>query len=516
MRQMLYVAMCLSAAALVTSTASEAEVVISSKDGKTSIRGTISSFEDGMFTISTSVGPITLDANLVDCSGEECPEIDALDQLVRIAGPQFLLSDLMPDLIRSYAEQTDSKPALPIENGASEPVELFRGDNQLVTFETQTQSPNEAFQALLRGDVEVVLSDRSINEQEIEAFLIEGMGDLSAPSQESIVAQDGIVALVSGENAVKRLSVVELMEIFAGNVTNWAQLGGSDLPINVYLPDDDGTLAETFELTLLEPEFLSVTAAAERLPSLEDIDNAIANDPGGIGITSLSTFKNSKPVELIASCGVPIRSSRFAVKAEDYPFSRRIYMYVADRELPSHAQKFIDHAKERSSRQGLNGSAFLGLDPEVATISDHGHQLAYSLADPVHALEMPSLRAFTQTVFDAERLSVTFRFNEGSSQLDNKSIADAERLLSHMSDDEFEGREVLLIGFTDSIGSGDVNRVLSTRRAQQVLDTIDTLSESGVDRGSIQAMGFGEAYPVACDTTEFGRELNRRVEVWIR
>jgi phosphate transport system substrate-binding protein len=204
------------------------------------------------------------------------------------------------------------------------------------------------------------------------------------------------------------------------------------------------------------------------------------------------------------------------VKAEDYPFSRRIYMYVADRELPSHTQKFIDHAKERSSRQGLNGSAFLGLDPEVATISDHGHQLAYSLADPVHALEMPSLRAFTQTVFDAERLSVTFRFNEGSSQLDNKSIADAERLLSHMSDDDFEGREVLLIGFTDSIGSGDVNRVLSTRRAQQVLDTIDTLSESGVDRGSIQAMGFGEAYPVACDTTEFGRELNRRVEVWIR
>ena len=516
MHQMIYRAMCLSVAALVISTASEAEVVISSKDGKTSIRGTISSFEDGMYTISTSVGTITLDANLVDCAGEECPEIDPLDQLVRIAGPEFLLVDLMPDLFQSYAEQTDSEPAYPIQNGNSEPVELYRRDSRLITFETQTQTPNEAFQALLRGDVEVVLSDRRINEQEIDAFLSEGLGDLSAPNQESIVAQDGIVALVSDQNSVKRLSVVELMEIFAGSVTNWAQLGGSDLPINVYLPDDGGTLAETFELTLLEPEFLSVTSKAQRLPSLQEIDYAIANDPGGIGITSLSTLKNSKLVELVASCGVPIRSHRFAVKAEDYPFSRRIYMYTADRELPSHAKKFVDHAKETSSSLGLNGSALLGLDPEVATISDHGHQLAFSLADPVHAFQMQSLRDFAQTVFDAERLSITFRFNEGSSQLDNKAAADAERLLAHMSDDEFEGREVLLIGFTDSIGSSDINRVLSTRRAEHVLDTIDTLSESGVDRDSIRAMGFGEAYPVACNTTEFGRELNRRVEVWVR
>ena len=516
MHQMLFRAVCFSLAAFVAPTISVAEVVISSKDGRTSIRGTISSFEDGMYTIKTSVGTLTLDANLVNCSGEECPEIDALDQLVRIAGPQFLLSDLMPDLLRSYSEQIDSKPAFPIEDGTSEPVELYKRDHRLVTFETYTQSPSEAFRALLRGDVEVVLSDRRVNEQEIEAFLTQGMGDVSAPSQESIVAQDGIVALVSGQNSVKRLSVVELMEIFAGNVTNWAQLGGSDLPINVYLPDDGGTLAETFELTLLEPEFLSVTAAAKRLPSFRDIDDAIANDPGGIGITSLSTLKNSKPVELVASCGVPIRSHRFAVKAEDYPFSRRIYMYTADRELPSHTKKFVGHAKETSSSRGLNGSALLGLNPEVATISDHGHQLAYSLADPVHALETPSLRDFARTVFDAERLSVTFRFNEGSSQLDNKAAADAERLLAHMSDDEFAGREVLLIGFTDSIGNSDINRTLSTRRAQQVLDTIDTLSESGVDRGSIQAMGFGEAYPVACNTTEFGRELNRRVEVWIR
>lgn len=516
MHQMLYRAMCLSFAALVVSTSSVAEVVISSKDGKTSIRGTISSFEGGMYTLDTSVGTIILDANLVDCTGKECPEIDPLDQLVRIAGPKFLLSDLMPDLFRSYAEQSDSEPAFPIENGTNGPIEFYRGDDRLVTFERRTQTPSEAFQALLKGDVEVVLSDRRVNEQEIDAFLAEGMGDPSTPSQETIVAQDGIVALVSAQNSVKQLSVVELMEIFAGNVTNWAQLGGSDLPIKVYLPDDGGTLAETFELMLLEPEFLSVTAKAVRVPSVKEIDHAIANDPGGIGITSMSTFKSSQTVDLVASCGVPIRSHRFAVKAEDYPFSRRIYMYVADRELPSHTRKFVGHAKETSSRQGLNGSALLGLDLEVATISDHGHQLAFSLADPAHSFQMQGLRDFAQTVFNAERLSVTFRFNEGSSQLDNKAAADAERLLAHMSGNEFEGREVFLIGFTDSIGASDINRILSTRRAQQVLDTIDTLSESGVDRDSIRAMGFGEAYPVACNTSEFGRELNRRVEVWVR
>jgi phosphate transport system substrate-binding protein len=37
-----------------------------------------------------------------------------------------------------------------------------------------------------------------------------------------------------------------------------------------------------------------------------------------------------------------------------------------------------------------------------------------------------------------------------------------------------------------------------------------------LDRINITTTAFGEAMPMACDNTEWGRDVNRRVEIWVR
>jgi phosphate transport system substrate-binding protein len=37
-----------------------------------------------------------------------------------------------------------------------------------------------------------------------------------------------------------------------------------------------------------------------------------------------------------------------------------------------------------------------------------------------------------------------------------------------------------------------------------------------MDRVDISVAAFGEALPMACDDSAWGREVNRRVEVWVR
>ncbi len=71
---------------------------------------------------------------------------------------------------------------------------------------------------------------------------------------------------------------------------------------------------------------------------------------------------------------------------------------------------------------------------------------------------------------------------------------------------------IQIIGHTDSQGSIDSNRDLSTRRAQSVGAY---LISTGVNANRITSSGMGEQSPVANNATAAGRAINRRVEVII-
>jgi outer membrane protein OmpA-like peptidoglycan-associated protein len=74
------------------------------------------------------------------------------------------------------------------------------------------------------------------------------------------------------------------------------------------------------------------------------------------------------------------------------------------------------------------------------------------------------------------------------------------------------GLKLSVEGYTDSIGSDEVNQTLSQKRADTVRDY---LIQQGVDASSITATGFGKSNPVASNDTDQGRQQNRRVEIII-
>jgi outer membrane protein OmpA-like peptidoglycan-associated protein len=72
------------------------------------------------------------------------------------------------------------------------------------------------------------------------------------------------------------------------------------------------------------------------------------------------------------------------------------------------------------------------------------------------------------------------------------------------------GLKMQVEGHTDSVGSEDYNQRLSQNRA----DSVRTyLVAQGIPSGSVGTAGFGESQPVASNTTEAGRQQNRRVEL---
>jgi outer membrane protein OmpA-like peptidoglycan-associated protein len=70
--------------------------------------------------------------------------------------------------------------------------------------------------------------------------------------------------------------------------------------------------------------------------------------------------------------------------------------------------------------------------------------------------------------------------------------------------------KVQVEGYTDSIGSEPYNQKLSENRANAVHDF---LIQNGVPAANVTATGYGEADPVADNSTAAGRAQNRRVNL---
>ena len=101
-------------------------------------------------------------------------------------------------------------------------------------------------------------------------------------------------------------------------------------------------------------------------------------------------------------------------------------------------------------------------------------------------------------------------FATGKSELKSGASANLDRITAFMS--EYPKRTAAIEGFTDSMGSDDMNQSLSERRANAVKNY---LVNQGVSSARLTASGRGENSPIADNDSAAGRQQNRRVEVVI-
>ncbi|MFO0494187.1 MAG: OmpA family protein, partial [Flavobacteriia bacterium] len=102
-------------------------------------------------------------------------------------------------------------------------------------------------------------------------------------------------------------------------------------------------------------------------------------------------------------------------------------------------------------------------------------------------------------------------FDLGKSVLRPESNAELDRLVKLMKD--VPGLKIEISGHTDNTGSATINESLSQSRADAV---VQYLTSKGITANRLTAKGYGSSKPVATNTTDDGRQQNRRTEFEIK
>jgi phosphate transport system substrate-binding protein len=491
-------------------------VTLRSSDGSVTISGPLIRFDGKAYTIRRGAnGELSLPVSEFSCISESCPDPNAFG----IHGSNTIGAELMPRLIEGYAKSLGAR--VRISNGAAPDVadiKVFRDDGKnLATVDLQAHGSGTATPGLTSRKALIGMASRALNAGELEQLAQQGFGDMRSAENEHVVGLDGIVVIVSPRNPVAKLSLQQLQGIFSGAISDWSQVGGTAGKINVYARDSKSGTFDTFKTLVLDPGNQKLTDNARRFESSNELSDLVTNDPSGIGFIGFAYARNAKAVSLVNECGMSFAASTLDVKTEEYPLSRRLFLYSGKLPAGSFAAGLLEFALSHYAQDIVRDSGFIDQELEIQPDRQLGRTADVQSARTPGGIRAPSITLVRDTQ-ETSRLSATMRFRFNSVGLDNKALNDVAILaqfLRFLRETKSE-RKLLLVGFTDSVGSLDKNIALSLERATAVRQALLGKLRDPQYARLLEVRGYGPDLPVACNESEFGRDKNRRVEVWLR
>jgi outer membrane protein OmpA-like peptidoglycan-associated protein len=135
-------------------------------------------------------------------------------------------------------------------------------------------------------------------------------------------------------------------------------------------------------------------------------------------------------------------------------------------------------------------------------------QETVAMVETVEPTPTPTQVTEPEPAAEPVRVELDVKFDFDRAEVKQDSMADIRDLADFMK--QYGQTSTVVEGHTDSVGTDAYNQRLSERRANAVRDVL--VNQHGLDSSRVDAVGYGESRPVADNSTDEGRAINRRVE----
>lgn len=414
--------------------------------------------------------------------------------VLRIQGSNTIGAALGPALVEGLMRE---QGLLKVHSEAPDKANELRvigetDQGRRVAVDIAAHGSSTGFTALKTATADLAASSRPIKDSE-RADLAR-LGDFKSAGAEQVIAIDGLAIILHPQNPLSELNTEQLARIFSGEAKTWEELGGTGGTIHLYARDDQSGTYDTFKELVLSRRGKTLSSAAKRFESSEQLSDAVSLDPQGIGFIGLPYVRQAKAVAIADGQSQAMLPLNSLIATEDYPLSRRLFFYLPPNGKSPWAVALVAFAQSSKGQAIVAANGFIAQTVQAMTVTPN-------------ALMPEGYQALSR---HAQRLTVNFRFEEGSATLDNKARQDLSRVLDYLQQHEKTNRQVTLVGFGDAKSDPARADLLSKLRAMAVRRE---MVKSGVVFREIR--GFGAEMPVAANSADEGRIKNRRVEVWV-
>lgn len=374
-----------------------------------------------------------------------------------VAGAPIAVADSLAPLAEHLvAKYTEEHPDRPVEV-------LPSGDSV-------------AWRRLLDGEAKAILTTRPPTPAEAEQARHDGYTLDDAARQ---IIGVNVVAVVSHPTSpLGSITYDQLIGVFcSGTLDDWSDFGLEPGPIRAWAPN----LPEAGERVVFEDFFCGPHGLADqvRKGTLSEITSAVQGDPGSIAFVSLAQRRGGKVLALRAEPTSPsVGPTQQNVIRGSYPLYHDLYAYQRP-----------------------------GAGPAIE------HLIAWTIApngqDVVDESEFVPLHLRPARLDEPRPMREMIEFEPLSSTPDRRSAERLSVLIDELRERLGTNTHIVLEGFADSEERDAVG--LSEARAKAV----QAILERELPGTFFEIIPRGSDAPIAPNTTPYGRQRNRRVQVYL-
>ncbi len=245
-------------------------------------------------------------------------------------------------------------------------AEEFRNQHPDITISVSGGGSGSGIAALINGEIDIANSSREISQEELDQAKANNI-EIGT----FIDGRDGITVIVHPNNPVEKLTLDQIGKIYRGEITNWKEVGGKDMPITLYGRQSNSGTFTFFRDVAVKGDYAS---SMRSMNGNSDIINAVAQDETAIGYVGVGYFKqaqNQVKQVLVSTDGNNYYSSTDlqAIDQKLYPLARPLYQYVK-MPLTQAVKDFLAFEISEEGQAIVEENGFYPIGPEERAISE--------------------------------------------------------------------------------------------------------------------------------------------------
>jgi len=208
--------------------------------------------------------------------------------------------------------------------------------------------------ALLAGTTDIASASRKIKFDEKVKFQQAGKSPV-----EKIIAFDALAVVVNPGNKVSELTRQQLEDIFTGKITNWKQVGGTDLAIVAYSRETSSGTYEFFKEHVLKNKNYKKNILS--MPATGAIIQSVSQTKGAIGYVGLAYLENDVKAIKVSYDGKSfVAPSVATAKNKTYPIVRPLFFYY-DKKNAAKLTPFINFVESAQGQDLVDKVGYISL-----------------------------------------------------------------------------------------------------------------------------------------------------------